>query len=272
MSFDAMVSVRGVAKVFHDAKRGRETVALQEIDLDIGESEFLCLLGPSGCGKSTILNLIAGFEQPTRGSVAVAGQAVQRPGPDRSVVFQQPQLFPWLSVLDNVTFGLRMAGEPAARCVERAHRYIQLVGLTGFDGHYPYELSGGMQQRVSIARAWISQPRTLLMDEPFGALDAQTRQMMQELLLSAWEKQRTTVLFVTHDIDEALFLADRLAVMTARPGRIKEVVSVDFPRPRQYDTLIFQPEYIRLKQRVLASIRSETLKVMQSEAPHGALQ
>ena len=262
----AKVVLARVGKKFVDMKRGRETVALDNIDLRISNAEFVCLLGPSGCGKSTILNLIAGFEKPSSGSVAVAGSVVTRPGPDRAVVFQQPQLFPWLTVLDNVTFGLRMAGESAAACKDRAERYIRIVGLSGFEKHYPYELSGGMQQRVSIARAWISEPQMLLMDEPFGALDAQTRLMMQELLLRAWETQRTTVLFVTHDIDEALFLADRIVLMSARPGQVKEEVTVGFGRPRDYGELIFEPAYIRLKQQILASIRVETMKVMQSEA------
>lgn len=265
---EVKVSLCGVGKSFFDKKHDRKTVALQNIDLTINNSEFLCLLGPSGCGKSTILNLIAGFESPTTGSVTVANEEVTCPGPDRAVVFQHPQLFPWLSVRDNVTFGLRMAGVSASACKEQAERYIQMVGLVGFEDHYPYELSGGMQQRASIARAWISEPQTLLMDEPFGALDAQTRLMMQELLLQAWEKQRTTVLFVTHDIDEALFLADRIVVMSSRPGQIKDDIQVNFDRPRDYSQLIFEPAYVELKQRILSSIRAETLKVMQSEVTH----
>lgn len=251
------VELRAVTKRFVDAKRGRETVALDDISLGVAEGEFICLLGPSGCGKSTVLNLVAGFEAPSGGEVSMAGALVRKPGPDRGVVFQQPLLFPWLTVLDNITFGPRMTGAPAEPTREAATRYVKLVGLAGFERHYPYELSGGMQQRVAIARAWISDPAVLLMDEPFGALDAQTRLVMQELLLSAWEQKRTTVIFVTHDIDEALFLADRVIVMSARPGRVSEDLPVSFERPRTYESLILEPAYVRLKQHILQAIRHQ---------------
>jgi NitT/TauT family transport system ATP-binding protein len=256
------LTLHHVTKRFVDSKRGRETVALEDISLRIADGEFVCLLGPSGCGKSTVLNLVAGFEERSEGEVLLEGSAVRKPGPDRGVVFQQPLLFPWLTVLDNITFGPRMTGGFGKQSLEAAHRYVKLVGLAGFERHYPYELSGGMQQRVAIARAWISEPGVLLMDEPFGALDAQTRLMMQELLLRVWEEKRTTVLFVTHDIDEALFLADRVIVMSARPGRVKENLQVPFARPRDYDTIIFDPDYVRLKQHVLHAIRQETERGM----------
>ena len=251
---------------FVDKARGRETTALQDISLGIGASEFVCLLGPSGCGKSTILNLIAGFEQASAGQVLLNGQPILRPGPDRGMVFQQPQLFPWLTVADNITFGPRMTGGRRQDYRPLAERYIQRMGLTGFEKHYPYELSGGMQQRVALARAWITQPELFLMDEPFGALDAQTRMMMQELLLRVWHEQRTTVLFVTHDIDEALFLADRVLVMTARPGRIKDDLRITFRRPRDYETLLFDEDYVRLKRHVLHLIREETMQALVGEA------
>lgn len=249
------VDLRGVAKRFSDSRRKQDTIALQNVDMAVNDGEFVCLLGPSGCGKSTILNLLAGFETATEGEVLMENLPVNGPDPQRGVVFQQAQLFPWLSVLDNITFGPRMAGMNSSAAREQAEHYISLVGLSGFEGHFPYELSGGMQQRAAIARAWISEPGMLLMDEPFGALDAQTRQMMQEELLAAWEHQRTTVLFVTHDIDEALFLADRVLVMSARPGRIVEDLAVPFDRPRTYDEIIFEDEYIRLKQHIMQAIR-----------------
>ena len=261
----ATVELRTVGKTFVDRKRGRETVALSDVSMTIGKSEFACILGPSGCGKSTILNLVAGFEQPNSGAVLIDGRPIAAPDRSRGMVFQQPLLFPWLNVIDNITFGPRMAGAPAEQYVAQAARYVQLMGLTGFEKHYPYELSGGMQQRVALARAWISEPELFLMDEPFGALDAQTRLMMQELLLRVWERSRTTVMFVTHDIDEALFLADRIFIMTARPGRIKESLAVDFARPRNYETIIFEQQYITLKQRILQVIRGETLLAMKLE-------
>ena len=261
----ATVELRNVGKTFIDRKRGRETVALADVSMTIDKSEFACILGPSGCGKSTILNLVAGFEQANSGSVFVDGRAIAAPDRSRGMVFQQPLLFPWLNVIDNITFGPRMAGAPAEQYAAQAARYVQLMGLTGFEKHYPYELSGGMQQRVALARAWISEPELFLMDEPFGALDAQTRLMMQELLLRVWERSRTTVMFVTHDIDEALFLADRIFIMTARPGRIKENLVVDFARPRNYETIIFEQQYITLKQRILQAIRGETLLAMKLE-------
>ena len=261
----ATVELRNVGKTFIDRKRGRETVALSNVSMTIDKSEFACILGPSGCGKSTILNLVAGFDQPNSGAVLIDGHAIAAPDRSRGMVFQQPLLFPWLNIIDNITFGPRMAGAPAEQYAAQAARYVQLMGLTGFEKHYPYELSGGMQQRVALARAWISEPELFLMDEPFGALDAQTRLMMQELLLRVWERSRTTVLFVTHDIDEALFLADRIFIMTARPGRIKENLAVDFKRPRNYETIIFEQQYITLKQRILQVIRGETLLAMKLE-------
>lgn len=256
------VVLRAVTKTFIDRKRGRETTALSDVSLSIPKGQFVCLLGPSGCGKSTVLNLVAGFEKASSGELLLDGNPITAPGPDRGMVFQQPMLFPWLSIVDNITFGPRMVGKRREHYSPLAERYIQLMGLTGFDKHYPYELSGGMQQRVALARAWITEPELFLMDEPFGALDAQTRLMMQELLLLVWEKSRTTVLFITHDIDEALFLADQIYIMTTRPGRIKESLRVDLERPRNYETIIFDERYVRLKQHILQIIRKETLQAM----------
>ena len=260
----AKIALRGVGKRFVDAKRGRETVALQDVTLEVPDGQFVSLLGPSGCGKSTVLNLVAGFESASSGEIAVrsAQPAGARRGKDYGMVFQQPHLFPWLTVLENISFGPRMTGTPASDYLPRAHRYIELMGLRGFEKHFPYELSGGMQQRVALARAWIKEPSLFLMDEPFGALDAQTRLLMQELLLSAWDTSRSTVLFVTHDIDEALFLSDRIVLMAARPGRVSEDLAVPLPRPRDYASVIEDAHYIELKRHVLEVIRRETMRAM----------
>ncbi len=215
-----MIEIAGVSKEF--AKGERRVVALQSIDLGVADREFVAILGPSGCGKSTLLNMVAGFDRPTQGTVRVAGAEIVDPSPSRAVVFQEPALFPWLSVWENVVFGPKTRREPAADYQRRAAQIIEQVGLRGFEASYPAELSGGMRQRVGIARVLIMQPPVLLMDEPFGSLDAQTRMLMQELLLQVWERHHQTVLFITHDIEEALLLADRVCVMTARPGTDQE--------------------------------------------------
>lgn len=206
--------------------------ALDHIDLDVQPGEFVALLGPSGCGKSTLLNLIAGFETPSSGVLHVNQQPVHAPGPDRGVVFQEAALFPWLTVWENVIFGPQMQGLPKAEYEERAHEMLNIVGLSDFKNHLPVQLSGGMRQRVGIARILTLGSRVLLMDEPFGALDAQTRLSMQELLLSVWQKLSPTIIFVTHDIDEAIFLASTIYVMSARPGRIQSKIHVPLARPR----------------------------------------
>ena len=224
--------------------------ALHDVGLRIAPGEFVCLLGPSGCGKSTLLGALAGHLPPSRGSVRVDGAAVDGPHPDRGLVFQQHTLFPWLRVIDNVAFGLKMKGVARAARHARAHALLASVGLDGCESRWPSQLSGGMQQRVEIARVLINEPRVLLMDEPFGALDALTRSRMQQLLLEVWERFRTTVVFVTHDIDEALFLADRLLVMSARPGRIVEDLRLDFPRPREAE-LVTSPRFAELKRHCL---------------------
>lgn len=249
------IELAGIEKRFDDRRSRRSTLALEGFSLNVAESEFVCLLGPSGCGKSTVLDLLAGFEHPTRGRVAIGGEPVGRPDPDRGIVFQEAMLFPWLSVLDNITFAPRLAGWSAAACRDRAQQLIDVMGLRGFEQHATYELSGGMRQRVAIARAWISQPRLLLMDEPFAALDAQTRLDMQELLLAAWEHHRSTVLFVTHDIEEALFLADRVVVMSHRPGRVEHNIVVPYRRPRSYEAIIAAPEFGVLKRSIVSMLR-----------------
>lgn len=252
-----MIEIRAVHKEF--AKGERRVVALEEIDLTVAEREFVAILGPSGCGKSTLLNMVAGFDLPTRGSVKVAGEEILAPAPTRGVVFQEPALFPWLTVMDNVVFGPKTRGQSAADYRARAAQIIEAVGLSGFEASYPAELSGGMRQRVGIARVLIMEPQVLLMDEPFGSLDAQTRTLMQELLLALWERHHQTVLFITHDIEEAVLLADRVCVMTARPGRIKKSIEVRMPRPRSIE-LTTSPEFNALRREVLELIRQESLR------------
>lgn len=258
------IELRAVSKVFRGQKSSAETLALDAVSLSIEDGEFVCLLGPSGCGKSTVLNLIAGFEKASKGEVLLDGSPVQRPGPDRGMVFQEPLLYPWLNVFDNITFGPRMDGRPAADYVPAAKRLIERVGLSGFEKHRSYELSGGMKQRTALARAWIGNPQVLLMDEPFAALDAQTRSMMQEQLVQLCEQSKVTVVFVTHDVEEAILLADRVLVMTGRPGRIKEDITVQLERPRSYERLIGSTDAAALKQHVFQIVREEALKTMEA--------
>ncbi|HVJ23066.1 MAG TPA: ABC transporter ATP-binding protein [Burkholderiales bacterium] len=252
-----MIEIRGVHKEF--VKGERRVLALQDIDLTVAQHEFVAILGPSGCGKSTLLNMVAGFDRPTRGSVKVEGEEIVDPSPRRCVVFQEPALFPWLTVMDNVVFGPKNRRQPAAEYRPRAAQIIEQVGLRGFEASYPAELSGGMRQRVGIARVLIMEPKVLLMDEPFGSLDAQTRSLMQELLLALWQRHQQTVLFITHDIEEALLLADRVCVMTARPGRIKKSIPVPMPRPRSIE-LTLSPEFNALRREVLDLIRDESVR------------
>jgi NitT/TauT family transport system ATP-binding protein len=224
--------------------------ALQDVSLAIAPGEFVCVLGPSGCGKSTLLGALAGHWTPSHGGIRVDGRPVAGPHPERGLVFQQHTLLPWKKVLDNVAFGLKMQGVARRERNERARELLGLVGLAGFEDRYPVQLSGGMQQRVEIARVLINRPRVMLMDEPFGALDAQTRLKMQELLLDVWARVNTTIVFITHDIDEALFLADRILVMSPRPGRIIDEIRLDFARPRHPD-LMTSIHFTRLKRHCL---------------------
>jgi NitT/TauT family transport system ATP-binding protein len=238
---------------------GKCTEALSEVSFELAPGEFVCLLGPSGCGKSTILHLIAGFEQASTGRVLLDGRPIREPGPDRGMVFQQPMLLPWLSVRDNVTLGPRLAGQTPARYLPETERYLCLVGLQDFADHAPWQLSGGMRQRVALARAWLPNPEILLMDEPFGALDAQTRLAMQELLHDIWQATGTTILFVTHDVDEALFLADRILLLSARPATIRGEIAVPFGRPRDPEELVADADYGRIKRDILHSLREEVM-------------
>jgi NitT/TauT family transport system ATP-binding protein len=248
------LEILGVTKSFGTAEAG--ILALSRVDLTIGEGEFVCLLGPSGCGKSTLLNIIAGFVDPTDGVVQLDGQAVTGPGPDRGVVFQEHALFPWLTVQENVGFGLKMRGVEPRKTAETVRRFIDFIGLHGFAPRFPKDLSGGMRQRVAIARALANDPKILLMDEPFGALDAQTRMLMQDELIRIWLETRKTVVFVTHSIEESLLLADRIVVMSARPGTIKEIIEVKDPRPRD-DTV---PELAALKRHIGLLLKHEISK------------
>jgi ABC-type nitrate/sulfonate/bicarbonate transport system ATPase subunit len=257
---DAKLIIHDLSVVFR-RRRGGEVVAVDALSLTVHDKEFVCIVGPSGCGKSTLLRVIAGLSRPQTGEVTLDGERVTAPGGDRGMVFQSYTLFPWLTVQGNVEFGPRLSGRSPEECAQVAHRYIDLVGLAGFEHAYPKELSGGMQQRAAIARSLANDPEILLMDEPFGALDAQTRSLMQELLLRVWEQTHKTVLFVTHDIEEAILLADRIYVMTARPGRIKHEVRVPIPRPRTVAVLDSEG-FIRLRREIYQSIREESLKVL----------
>jgi len=240
----ARINIRGVSKQFFDIAQSQEILALQDIDLEVGHAEFLTIIGQSGCGKSTLLNVIAGFEQASAGSIEIDGKPVTRPGPDRGVVFQEYALFPWLTVYENIAFGLREQRIPMPERDTRVREQIEIVGLLGFEARYPHELSGGMRQRVAIARVLVTDPKSLLMDEPFAALDAQTRSLMQQELLAVWPRNQRSVIFITHNIEEAIFLGDRVMVMTPRPGRIKSIVPIDLPRPREVSSTEFN-EYRR---------------------------
>ncbi|MBI3734480.1 MAG: ABC transporter ATP-binding protein [Chloroflexi bacterium] len=242
-------------------RRGIEVVAVADLSLDVADREFISIVGPSGCGKSTLLRVVAGLVRPTTGDVRLDGRRVEGPGADRGMVFQSYTLFPWLTVQGNVEFGLRIKGMAATERTRLAQDYIEMIGLRDFANHYPKELSGGMMQRVAIARALANDPEVLLMDEPFGALDAQTRIIMQELLVNLWQRTPKTIVFVTHDIDEALFLSDRVYIMTARPGQIKQVLNVALPRPRSLEVTT-SPVFVDLKRTVLSSIREESLKAI----------
>jgi NitT/TauT family transport system ATP-binding protein len=250
--------ISNLAKTFH-GDRG-DVVALSGVDLTLGENEFVSLVGTSGCGKSTLLSIVAGLESHDSGSVSIEGKPVSGPGLDRGVVFQSYTLLPWLTTLGNVEFALLAAGKSRKEAREIARSHLSLVGLDGFADAFPSELSGGMKQRVAIARALSYRPDMLLMDEPFGALDALTRHHMQELLARIWEQHRLTVLFVTHDVEEAVYMSDRVAVMSNRPGRIKRIIDIDLPRPRTYE-MMGSSAFTKLQREVLAEIRAESIAI-----------
>jgi len=252
-----MLEVRRLSKIFFEQNDPRKPglVALYDISLAIRKNEFVSLLGPSGCGKTTLIRIIAGLLAADRGDVLVNQQCVTVPGRDRCMVFQQFGLLPWRTVMSNVEFGLEIEGMARDERRDVADKYLELVGLKGFENYYPHQISGGMQQRVGIARALSKKPEILLMDEPFGAVDAQTREQLQEELLKIWAQTETTVVFVTHSIDEAVYLSDRVVVMQARPGRIKEEVAIDLPRPRWEGDVKADPRFAQLRARLRDSLR-----------------
>ena len=252
------LKIDNVKKIYNS--RNGEMIALNGVNLDIAENEFICVVGPSGCGKSTLLNIIAGLLEPTSGAVYCDGKKVEGTGTERGVVFQQYALFPWMTVKKNVMFGLKLQGIKGKEAEEKAMKYIKMVQLEDFLDHYPKELSGGMKQRVAIARAYAVNPSVLLMDEPFGALDAQTRTQLQSELLETWEKEQKTCFFITHDVDEAIILAQKVIIMSARPGRIKEIVNIDIPYPRTQETKM-SPEFLELKNHIWGQVYQEYLEV-----------
>ncbi|MBX3626494.1 MAG: ABC transporter ATP-binding protein [Rhizobacter sp.] len=250
--------------------KGQEVEAVRSASVHVRPGEFVSLIGPSGCGKSTLLNAVAGFLKPNGGQVLLDGQAITGPGSDRGVVFQQYSLFPWMTVRKNVEFGLKMKGVSLTERESQARTLLGLAGLLSFENHYPDQLSGGMKQRVGIVRALATSPQVLLMDEPFGALDSQTRVVMQEILTNMWQRLRISVLFITHDIDEAVFLSDRIYVMTARPGRIKAELPVPLPRPRTPE-MTATPEFAAMVRQIKGLIREESIAAMGGELSEGGL-
>lgn len=257
------ISLRGVNKIFKSNK-GDDVQALEDLHLKVEDGEFLVIVGASGCGKTTLLNLIAGFDKPTSGEVLLDGDMVTGITPECNMIFQQYALFPWKTVQENVEFGLKMQRASQSTRKERADRFIEMVGLSGFEKSYPHQLSGGMKQRVSIARSMASNPKVMLLDEPFAALDAMTRQVLQEQLVRIYEKHQKTIIFITHSIDEALLLSSRIAVMTARPGRIAQEIINDLPHPRNADVQL-SDRYVELKRMIWDSVQAEVLKSMEVE-------
>jgi NitT/TauT family transport system ATP-binding protein len=255
----AKIVVRGLHKVFEDRATGRKTPAIGGLYLSVRAQEFVSLVGPSGCGKSTLLYILGGFVPPTSGDVLIDGQPVGPPGPSRGIVFQEYALFPWLTVIENIMYGIRNKPSHAARRA-RAEQLIAKVHLSGFEHQYPRNLSGGMKQRVAIARTLAHEPDILLADEPFGALDTQTRSMMQEELLRIWEADRKTIVFVTHSVEEAVYLSDRVVVMTARPGTVKADIAVPLIRPRNFDALMQDRKAIKLRAELWQLVKEEVLR------------
>lgn len=247
--------ISGVVKTFEDSKRG-DVVALDNMNFEVQEGEFFCIVGPSGCGKSTLLQIVAGLERPSGGYISVNGTVVEGPGLERGIVFQEYALFPWYTVQKNIEFGPKMRGISKKERQDIAREYIALTGLQGFENHFPHELSGGMKQRVAIARALANEPDILLMDEPFASIDSQLRENLQQEILQIWEKTKKTIVFVTHQIEEAIFLADKVLVMSARPGTVKEIVNQDLPRPRLQETRI-SPEFQAMESLVRKSVWEE---------------
>ena len=242
------IEIKNINKSFDG--RGKNLSVLEDINLNIGDGELVCLLGPSGCGKTTLLRLIAGLDHPTSGEIVANGEVVEKPSGDRAVIFQQYSLFPWLTVLQNVTFGLEMSGGSKEENVNAAERYLKSVGLLDFKDSYPHELSGGMKQRVAIIRSLLNHSPILLMDEPFSALDMQNRHKLQEQLIGVWKRFENTIVFVTHDVDEAVYLADKIVLLDKNPGKISEIISVDLERPRKRDSM----EFLKIQESIVDKI------------------
>jgi len=259
MGRNTIIQIRNLTKVFE--KEETRTEALNDLNLDVCQGEFLCVIGPTGCGKTTLLRIVAGLESPTKGEVLLNGRRVTKPSADRGLVFQEFALFPWRTTWKNIEFGLEIKGLPPEKRHEIVERYIKLVGLLGFENALPRELSSGMKQRVAIARALANDPDVLLMDEPFGSLDAQTRNIMQRELLIIWEQTKKTVVFVTHSVDEAVYLADRIVVLTARPGTVKRIVEVNLPRPRDRTG----EEFYAVRRPLLQELEIEVEKAMRKD-------
>jgi NitT/TauT family transport system ATP-binding protein len=250
----SILSIKNLTKKF-TKESGEDFIAIEDFSLEIDEGEFVCILGPSGCGKTTLLRIIAGLEQLTGGEITLNGKIISGPGPDRGLVFQEFALFPWRTVRKNIEFGLEIKGTDSNKAREISDRFIDLVGLKGFEDFHPGQLSGGMKQRVGIARALANDPAIILMDEPFGALDAQTRNLMQKELLRIWKETRKTVVFITHSVDEAVYLADRIVVLTTRPGRIKEIFEIKTERPRDRANI----DFANLRKRILSELEQEVV-------------
>jgi NitT/TauT family transport system ATP-binding protein len=263
------IEVRGLSMSFGSAQQ--RVQAVSDVSLHVAPGEFVSIIGPSGCGKSTLLNVVAGFSRPSEGEVLLDGRAIEGPGSDRGVVFQQYSLFPWMSVRKNVEFGLKMQGVAASKRETTARTLLGLAGLLAFENHYPDQLSGGMKQRVGIVRALATSPQVMLMDEPFGALDSQTRVVMQQILTNMWQRLRLSVLFITHDIEEAIFLSDRVYVMTARPGRIKAEIEIPLPRPRTAE-MMSSLVFTQILHKLRNLIREESLVAMGNELDSGGLE
>jgi NitT/TauT family transport system ATP-binding protein len=262
------IRAQKVKKHFHSTPFTPGVTALQDISLEVHEGEFAALIGPSGCGKSTFLYIVAGFEKSSAGKIQLNGKTITKPGPDRGIVFQEYVLFPWLTVEQNITFGLEIQNKSKAQCNSRCRDLLEITGLSGFENNYPHTLSGGMQQRVAIARALAYDPEVLLMDEPFGALDAQTKRRMIEDFIQIWETMNKTVLFVTHSVEEALMLADTIFLFSFRPSKIKEIFSVELPRPRDMS----DPRFVKIQMDILHSLDEEVEKMMKIELNAGEAQ
>jgi NitT/TauT family transport system ATP-binding protein len=252
-----VLEINNLSKYYEDDYSDEIVTAIGDVSFSVARGEFVSILGPSGCGKTTVLNIIAGFLPPSSGTMLLNGKPILEPGPDRGVVFQSFALFPWKTVLQNVAFGLKMRGIARAQRDETAREYVKIVGLEGSENRYPHELSGGMRQRVGVARVLANEPEVMLMDEPFASIDAQTRMSLQQDLTEIWERRKPTIFFVTHDVEEAVFLSDRVIVLTHRPSRVQEIINVDIPRSRYWEDLIENQDFRRMTHHIIGLLAGE---------------